>query len=230
MTAHTTVTDDTLGQIAKRQWELFRRVKDGSLDPNQALSALQGIIENEADLLEIEKLGWRVSSQVYEIDVEKGTTHGFPVRVKELGFKWRAQDVPPQIPGGNKHKGMGRFRLAQITRNGMTARTIKVYAELSGFDLATAEGLLSFMAQCPVMATMPDDTYIVALGNHAYWRGLQDPQVHAFLCVTDYVTSKGRVWAFDTYTGNQSVVKSPEDLDRVSVYSGYHVLLRERGQ
>lgn len=44
MTAQT-VTDAMLGQVARKQWDLFRRVKEGTLDLDEVSEALQAIIE-----------------------------------------------------------------------------------------------------------------------------------------------------------------------------------------
>ncbi|MFH1047064.1 MAG: hypothetical protein V1738_02075 [Patescibacteria group bacterium] len=43
------VTDEALGHLARKQNELFRRVREGTLDSNQVLSALQQIIEGSFD-------------------------------------------------------------------------------------------------------------------------------------------------------------------------------------
>lgn len=39
------VTDEMLGGIARKQWDLFRRIKEGTLDPMRVSDALQAIIE-----------------------------------------------------------------------------------------------------------------------------------------------------------------------------------------
>jgi len=43
----TNVTDEVLGKIARQQNDLFRRVREGSLDPNVASAGLQLVIENK---------------------------------------------------------------------------------------------------------------------------------------------------------------------------------------
>ena len=45
----TNVADDTLGKIARQQNDLFRRVRDGALDPVVVSRGLQVLIENKAD-------------------------------------------------------------------------------------------------------------------------------------------------------------------------------------
>jgi len=39
------VSDEQLGQLARKQHDLFRRVREGSLEPDRVLSGLQAIIE-----------------------------------------------------------------------------------------------------------------------------------------------------------------------------------------
>lgn len=45
MTTKRVVADDLLGKIARKTWELTRRVLQGSLDPNRVLRLLQQILE-----------------------------------------------------------------------------------------------------------------------------------------------------------------------------------------
>lgn len=45
MTAEKAVADAILGEVARRQWEIFRRVKEGNLDPDWVLNELQSLIE-----------------------------------------------------------------------------------------------------------------------------------------------------------------------------------------
>ena len=41
------VTDETLGLLARKQHDLFRRVREGTLDSDQVLAALQRVIEGD---------------------------------------------------------------------------------------------------------------------------------------------------------------------------------------
>lgn len=43
------VTDEILGVIARKQWDLFRRVKEGTLDPLRVSESLQAISEGRFD-------------------------------------------------------------------------------------------------------------------------------------------------------------------------------------
>jgi len=49
MTAKHVVADDTLGKIARKVWELNRRILEGSIDPERTLDILQVAIEGAPD-------------------------------------------------------------------------------------------------------------------------------------------------------------------------------------
>jgi len=234
MTAKTVVTDDTLGKIATRQWELYRRVKDGSLDPNQALSALQGIIENETDLLDIEKMDWRVSSQVYTITVEEGDD--FPAQVAELGYLWRHNDALPVTILSHRRKQEERkvrLRLAELTRHPSSVGAIRVFADRSGFDLATSWELLAFVHKSPITRVVSGDL-ILAAGDLAQWE-YRHKTFYGHIVVTGGFHGEDQghrnpVWAFDNWGNELGIVENPEDLHRAELSNGYYVLLRERNR
>ncbi|GEM_PF-2840516 len=234
MTAHKVVTDDTLGKIATRQWELYRRVKDGSLDPNKALSALQGIIENETDLLDIEQMDWKVSSQVYEIAVEEGDD--FPAQVAKLGYLWWHNDNLPVTILSHRKKQEERkvcLRLAVLTRHPSSVGAIRVFADRSGFDLATSWELLAFVRKAPTMRVVSGDL-ILAAGDLAQWE-YQDKTFYGHIVVSGGFRDEDRayrdpVWAFDNWGGGLGIVEKAEDLHLAKVSNGYHVLLRERNR
>lgn len=48
MTTNYLVTDEQLGRLARKEWELFRRVKEGTLHPEMVLDGLQDLIENNS--------------------------------------------------------------------------------------------------------------------------------------------------------------------------------------
>ena len=86
MTSHD-VTDEQLGQLARRQNDLFRRVREGTLQIDVVLSGLQKIIENVANALaELIALGhydWvnpDITSEHFPLESD-GTDGGEPVVV-----------------------------------------------------------------------------------------------------------------------------------------------------
>lgn len=70
MTAHV-VDHDTLGRISRKQWELTRRVLEGTLDPNQVEQALQGIIENRSSILVDNEYKYFSSPVLVRVEFEK---------------------------------------------------------------------------------------------------------------------------------------------------------------
>lgn len=226
MTTKRVVADDELGRLANKQWELFRRVKEGTLDSALVLNALQSIIENETDQLDVEKVGWKISSKVHEIIVVEG--HDFVTHVKELGFVWdykNCQENPFILEGDGKcRRKNSRFRLARLTTSGdVPVSVIKTYAELSGYDLATSWELLSFVSQSTAMRVIKEATHIIALGDYGRtkWEDT-NRESYAHVMVDDY--PKGRTWSFNHYSHENT----PRKLDDKRVGTCYYILLRER--
>lgn len=72
MTAKT-VSDEVLGRIARKQADLFRRVREGTLDPESVSRGLQALIEGRVSPFRFDKLkdGWTLledySSTIAEV-------------------------------------------------------------------------------------------------------------------------------------------------------------------
>jgi len=247
MTTKVVPDDATLGKIAKRQHELFRRVREGTLDPNQVLSSLQSIVENQVDCLEIERVDWEVSSKIHEIMVREG--RDFVSEVKRLGFLWsygnyqEKEDLPIYKGSGKRRRKKARFRLAKLLTNSMGIPTtcpqgtpigvIKVYAEISGYDLADPWELLSFVEQSAATRIIKRGTHIIALGDtglRVYGPGGDTGPIRrtagkerlVYFQVDEFL--KERNWSFNhCHSG-----KRLEELDQDTVYSHCYILLRER--
>jgi len=58
MTGEKTVADEEIGKIAVKQWELLRRVKEGTLNPEEVSQWLQWIIEGKEIKKEIKEILW----------------------------------------------------------------------------------------------------------------------------------------------------------------------------
>ena len=86
----TTVADETLGKLARQQNDLFRRVREGSLDPERVFAGVQAIIEgNFPETIPVSR-AWYVSP---EQQLEK-------VRQLNSEYKWgfEESDFPSEIP------------------------------------------------------------------------------------------------------------------------------------
>lgn len=229
MTTREVVADDVLGQVAKRQWELFRRVKEGTLDPNFVLDALQHLVQNEADLLDLEKVDWRISSRSYEIMSEQSAD--FVTRLSELGYDWRPPGRFTEAfilgPEEERLPRKRRVRLAELPGNPhVPFWRIKVYAEFCGFDLASAWDLLAFVQQCPAMKDVKEYAQILALGMYGKVQSNLESG-YAHVAVDGYPNQRN--WHFRGH----HMAKTPEQLDEVrtphSEIRNTYILLRERG-
>lgn len=228
MTTRLVVADDVLGRIATRQWELFRRVKEGTLDGEIVLSSLQAIIQNEASILDIEKLDWKISSQVHVITVEEGKN--FMEEVKRLGFIWNYgnhEDHPPTVCGEpSRRKKKARFRLAELALGpdlqSKSVGVARVYAEISGYDLATPWELLSFVQQSNAMRVIKNRVTIAALGGGVYWSWKDSGKTaYGNIQVNDF-QARGN-WSFNKPNQADTLL----GLEKTAILARY-VLLRER--
>ena len=91
-----TVTDDELGQLARRQNDLFRRVREGTLPVARVLGALQGIIEGNLGPL------------VINCDVNPFIPDGWSVESHKKGgtLIWDAMQVALYLSKKQKNGGV----------------------------------------------------------------------------------------------------------------------------
>ncbi len=216
------VADDVLGQIARRQNDLFRRVREGSLNPDVILAGLQKMTEGQSDRLEIERIGWNVSSLIHKISVTE--CRDFLSFLKERGLIWNGIGSSWDDKSSFTLKGVGgakkirSFRLAQVEEETVVG-LIGVYADMEGYGLATPWELVSFIEQGP-MARIISQSEIVALGYYGEvcWAdtGKKDPV---------FVIAKGkpqeRPWVFTSEVLHSSG-KMPS-----SIRPSQYILLRD---
>ncbi|HSX24548.1 MAG TPA: hypothetical protein VLG69_01120 [Candidatus Andersenbacteria bacterium] len=220
------VADDVLGQIAIRQWELFSRVKKGTLNPRLVLRSLQALIENRDGVFSIERSAWEVSSKVYEISVSE--TENYVSEVKKLGFFWDHSTQDTFILKGSPKKKAKkvRIRLAQVesqTRVGV----VRAFGENDGFDFATSWDLLAFMWQSHISNIVTPHTTFVAIGDFAEvsYRGIPDKKYIACISAKAGSCAGKYGWIFSEcmYADN------PVEMDRsrqIAVQS--FILLKEK--
>lgn len=204
------VADDVLGQIARRQNDLFRRVRDGSLDPEIVLASLQKITEGQSDRLNIERVEWSVSSMTYKIHVAEGKD--FVTFLEKRGHAWKGSGrdglgVSFTLKGVDAVKKgdlpLRSFRLAQVKKETVVG-VIRIYADLEGYGLATAWDLVSFMEQSPI-ARIVSQSEIVALGSigDIFW-GESESTKHSPAFVSVEGVPQERRWVFDDKTIDES--------------------------
>src|SRR3989338_475681 len=170
----TNVTDEQLGKLARQQADLFRRVREGSLDPASVTRGLQEVIAGKyKTVLEpfssIEVQYWydlRISLELlgYEHVHNQITRNNFPVR--RLGWSL----IQP--------------RLLCFGRR-ITHEELVVEADKRGLRLAVIEEFIAFLRSHPHILK---DTEIVAAGS--IWE-IQGESIPRFV-PTAYISGLGR--------------------------------------
>lgn len=222
------VTDDVLGRLSTKQWELTRRVKEGSLDPDAIINALQGIIENQVQEFEIEKIPWSVSSRVHEVSVVEGLD--FIETIKADGHSYNYNNKPSsqfELKGNpEKRKYKARLHLASIGDDHEEG-VLLTYAKITGFDFATSWEMRAFINQSPITRVLKRGMNFIALGD--YGKSTYEPE-------EDYISSPrynhviarawpdGRKWNFDTDFGPEEI----SGFHRHGVSRNAYILLKEK--
>lgn len=171
MTTKHVVADDLLGQVARKQWELTRRVLEGTLDPELLLQSLQLLIEGRSARLPIEEVGFTVGERVYTVDVQrKGNFEDVFRTCANIQEYFSIYHRPPtcwlEIPNGTGPKRV-KLSLALFNINATFGAAI-TKLETEGYALADAWDLLAFTNKAPMFRTVPGKEYrIYALGTTA---------------------------------------------------------------
>ncbi len=169
MTTKHVVADDLIGQVARKQWELNRRILEGTLDPERLLQSLQQLIEGHAAKLPIEATGFTVSDQVYVVDVQrKGDFHEIARSCSNIGQCFSIYHDPPtcklEVPNGSGPKRV-KLSLAHFDIGAQFAAAMTML-ETEGHILADAWDLLALTNKAPMFKTVPGKEFrIYALGT-----------------------------------------------------------------
>jgi len=151
----TRVADEQLGKLARQQADLFRRVREGSLDPDYVLRRLQEIIE-------IKPSGLRTAYPIF-VNYGRSIEDG----IKAGRYDWVDSDITSRnFP--TKRKGTAEVAVELVCFNRCVFSTKKVLRELDrmGYRPAELHELLAFGEKYPeVHREFP----VVALGS--VWRG-----------------------------------------------------------
>lgn len=170
MTTRHVVADDLLGQLARKQQELTRRVLEGTLDPKRVLQSLQQLIEERSVRLPCEDPGFEVSERVYTVDVQrKGNFEDVARTCLGLEYFSIYHDPPKywlEIPEGTGQKRV-KLSLALFNIN-VTFGAAITKLKVEGYTPADAWDLLAFFKKAPMFRTVPNnDPRIYALGTTA---------------------------------------------------------------
>lgn len=148
MTTKHVVADDVFGTIAKRQWELNRRVLEGTLDPAWVASELQRVVEG------------RGSNEVYHVIVDYGMSLADMIWAGK--YDWVNSDITSEhFPITGSGKIEGDLVLVHLNRSASTDE-VRKELESRGLRPATIAELLAFGVKYP---NKQREFPIIALGS-----------------------------------------------------------------
>ena len=151
MTTERIVTDEQVAKLAKRQWELFRRVKEGTLDVDKICLSLQKLIESD-----------RLSFNIV-VDYERSLSE----MIKAGKYDWPNNDIAADhfpIKGKDKGKQEKNVVLFHFDKT-MSSEQVIVEMDKEGFLPAKIEDNL---ALGEIQPELQKQFPIVALGS--IWR------------------------------------------------------------
>ena len=155
MTTKQAVTDDELGKLARKQWELFRRVKEGTLDLGRVEEALQGIIEQKDG----EDSAF-ILARYFTIDRSRDPRERLSVANKRVYLPTFLPQVVNDMPRGEGEEGVIIF--FQVGRCVNNKELDREY-DLRGLKPADPCSLIQVNEDDPVLS----DKY----PNVTYWEG-----------------------------------------------------------
>jgi len=221
MTAKRVVADDVLGQLARKQNDLFRRVREGTLDPKVVLARVQEIIQNEGEVFDFEKVPMIVSPTGYDIPAMM-VDEDFKFWIRKFGFVWnRGQRYESRLFLANKvsKREPVRLRIAKLHEE-CSIGVIRHYIRKLGFYPAQSWDLVGLLSQCPTFKVVRKHTNFLALADHGSldWTD-SSPRSYAHVKAEDC----GRTWSFDTYFPQ----RDPNEMDQVKVSYYMYIVMRE---
>ena len=227
MTTKHVVADALLGQVARKQWELNRRVLEGTLDPQTLLHSLQQLIEGKL----IEKVGFTIA-EVYSVEVQRNGKFEDVFRTStSIHDYFQAYHRPPtcwiQIPNGSGPKKVS-LSLALFTRNHSFGAAINSL-ETEGYTLADAWDLLAFAKKAEIFKTIPvEETCIYVFGTTAISRFRESPRKLSEWHIV-YAISRQKGYAGKQYARWELSTSSLESIvGRGVVEAGQYVLVRRK--
>lgn len=177
MTTKHVVEDGMLGKLARKQWEIQRRILEGTLNPLDVERKLQSIIENASSTaFDVERINYSVGEKVYEVrtHIEKDfceyvstlTSRGvfsktfldYCKQFKGMHYEWPAPSI--------KKTAKRRLRLAKVERPTHKS-VIIIQARQSGHTLADPWDLVAFFEQTPFREIVHQSMTVYALGGDA---------------------------------------------------------------
>jgi hypothetical protein len=175
MTTKHVVEDGVLGKIARKQWEIQRRILEGTLSPDEVIRKLQSIVENAPNTtFDVERVNYTVGEKVYEVSTHvKKDFCEYVAEIQRYGVfgKTFLDDLENyktmhygELTAPSTRTIKRRLRLAQVTGR-VHKSVIVIQARQSGHILADPWDLLAFFQQSSFREIVHSSMTVYALGG-----------------------------------------------------------------
>ncbi len=163
MTTKRVVADDVLGQLARKQAELTRRVMEGTLNPERVLEALQQLIEGKsvAAFEVIETWPMTVSGRTYEVEYDNDTLQtiidGLADRIEMDSYRQKQLPTFQPVGGPPAKTGKSKLTLVRFDQPCSIKPAIQ-YLHNAGYEPANAWEFLAFVEQSGATQLVHEDS------------------------------------------------------------------------
>lgn len=149
MTTKHVVADDLLGKLSRKQWELQRRVQEGTLSAEKVLSELQRLIEGQM-LSAFGFEAWPMTLSHFKHRVDPGAFKLNDVFCYKNGFRTGGSDIPAKLERLELTKGRidrGEIVEVQLLRIDQPCSLLAAldYIESAGYQVAHAWEFAAFV-------------------------------------------------------------------------------------
>ena len=166
------VTDEQLGKVTKRVLDLFRRVKEGTLDPEEVCKGLQLIIEGEFTVTEEKILKGKIFriTILYNQRVED--------EIASAGLAYADSDITDKNFSTDEETAKGTVETDAIIvhfNEPMTSEEVIAALDKKGLRPGTPKELVALHKGCDNQDALQDELPLVALGGKVWQdsRGLR---------------------------------------------------------
>ena len=183
MTKHI-VADGTLGQLSRKQWEIQRRVLEGTLNVQEVCTKLQRIIEGApTSTFDVEQVYYTVGERTYPITTR--VKKDFCVYAQELQKRgvFSKTFIESRMYPETHHYGelfssternhKRKLRLVRVTKH-CSKSVLVIQARQSNHILADPWDLIAFFEQSPFHEIVHPTMSVYALGGEPvqeWWSG-----------------------------------------------------------
>ena len=166
------VTDEQLGKVTKRVLDLFRRVKEGTLDPEEVCKGLQLIIEGEFTVTEEKILKGKIFriTILYNQRVED--------EIASAGLAYADSNITNENFSTDEETAKGTVETDAIIvhfNEPMTSEEVIAALDKKGLRPGTPKELVALHKGCDNQDALQDELPLVALGGKVWQdsRGLR---------------------------------------------------------